>query len=78
MFKEPMDKELTAEQIIGIMDQKIEELKESIEKESLNLLKQHLLNPSFSPAIVKGLIANIRNHPHCKWAAYLLQSYYEI
>ncbi|PWW20021.1 TetR family transcriptional regulator [Cytobacillus oceanisediminis] len=75
MFKEPMDKELTAEQIIGIMDQKIEELDESIEKESLIILKQDLLESSLSPAIVKGLIGNIQNHPHCKWIAYLLRNY---
>ncbi len=75
MFKEPMNKEITAEQIIEFMDQKIEEIEEPIEKESLLLLKQHILEPSLSPAIVKGLIANIQNHPDCKWIAYLLRNY---
>jgi AcrR family transcriptional regulator len=77
MVKEPLDEEVTKEQILDIMEQKIEEIGEPIEKESLILLKQHLIEPTLSPAIVKGLLENIRNHPHCKWISYLLRSYYE-
>jgi AcrR family transcriptional regulator len=74
---QPMDEAVSKEQILDIMDLKIEEIEESIEKESLVLLQQHLLEPTLSPAIVKGLLENIRNHPHCKWISYLLRSYYE-
>ena len=74
---QPMDEAVTKEQILDIMELKIEEIEESIEKESLVLLQQHLLEPTLSPAIVKGLVENIRNHPHCKWISYLLRSYYE-
>ena len=77
MVKEPLDEEVTKEQILDIMEQKIEEIEEPIEKESLILLKQHLIEPTLSPDIVKGLLENIRNHPHCKWISYLLRSYYE-
>lgn len=77
MFQQPIGEEGTKEQILGIMEQKIEEMEESIEKESLILLKQQLLEPTFSLAIVKGLLENIRNHPHCKWISYLLRSYFE-
>ncbi|MGB2993104.1 MAG: TetR/AcrR family transcriptional regulator [Paenisporosarcina sp.] len=77
MVMEPFDEEVTKEQILDIMEQKIEEIEEPIEKESLILLKQHLLEPTLSPAIVKGLIENIRNHPHGKSISYLLRSYYE-
>ncbi len=77
MFKQPMNEEVTKEQILEIMEQKIEEIEEPIEKESLILLKQQLLEPTFGPAIVKGLLENIRNHPHCKWISYLLRNYYE-
>ncbi|WP_338448800.1 TetR/AcrR family transcriptional regulator [Niallia oryzisoli] len=70
-----MHEKITKEQIIELMEQKIAELEDSIEKESLILLKQHLLEPSLSPAIVNGLQENIRNHPHCKWIAYLLRNY---
>lgn len=74
---QPMDEAVTKEQILDIMELKIEEIEESIEKESLVLLQQHLLEPTLSLAIVKGLVENIRNHPHCKWISYLLRSYYE-
>ena len=74
---QPMDEAVTKEQILDIMEQKIAEIEESIEKESLVLLQQHLLEPTLSPAIVKGLLENIRNHPHCKWISYLLRSYYK-
>lgn len=76
MFKQPTNEEVTREQLIEIMEQKIEEIEESIEKESLILLQQQLLEPTLVPAIVKGLLENIRNHPHCKWISYLLRRYY--
>ena len=76
VFKQPMNEEVTKEQILDIMVQKIEEIEESIEKESLILLKQHLLEPTLSPAIMKGLMGNIQNHPQCKWISYLLRNYF--
>ncbi|NHM30250.1 TetR/AcrR family transcriptional regulator [Neobacillus terrae] len=76
VIKQPMTEEDSKEKILENIQKKIEEMEESIEKESLQLLKQQLLEPTLSPAIVKGLIENIQNHPHCKWTSYLLQSYY--
>ena len=76
LFKQPTQEEVTKEQILEIIEQNIEEIEESIEKESLILLKQQLLEPTLSPALVKGLLENIRNHPHCKWVAYLLRNYF--
>ncbi|KAA9028468.1 TetR/AcrR family transcriptional regulator [Niallia endozanthoxylica] len=75
MTRQPMHEKMTKEQIIELMEQKINEMEESIEKESLVLLKNHLLESNLSPAIVKGLLENIRNHPHCKWIAYLLRNH---
>jgi AcrR family transcriptional regulator len=77
MFKHPTNEEATKEQILEIMEHQLEEMEESIEKESLILLKQQLLEPTLSRAIVKGLLENIRNHPHCKWISYLLRRYFE-
>lgn len=68
---------ITKEMLLNILEQKIKEMEHSLEKDSLFLLKQELLNPSLHPALVKGLIENIRKHPHCKWMAYLLDKYYE-
>lgn len=76
MFQQPTNEEVTKEQILEMMEQKIEEIEESIEKESLILLRQQLLEPTLSPAIVKGLLENLRRHPHCKWISYLLRKYY--
>jgi len=75
-FKQPSCKEVTKEQILEIIEQNIDEIEESIEKESLILLKQQLLEPTLSPALVNGLLENIRNHPHCKWVAYLLRNHF--
>ncbi|OIK13495.1 TetR family transcriptional regulator [Bacillus sp. MUM 116] len=73
---EPLNEKITKEQLLETIEQKIGEMKESIEKESLTLLKQQLQEPVYSLAIVKGLLENIRNHPHCKWVSYLLRRFY--
>lgn len=78
MFRKTGHEEMTHGQLIEIMEQKIEELEDSIEKESLILLKEDVQERSLNPAIVKGLITNIRSNPHCRWIAYLLLHYYEV
>jgi AcrR family transcriptional regulator len=77
LFKQPLHEEGTKEQILDIIEQNIAEMEEPIEKESLMLLKQQLLEPTLPPVIVRGLLENIRKHPHCKWVSYLLRSYYQ-
>ncbi len=77
-IKQPINEEATKEQILENMENKIAEMEESIEKESLILLKQQMLESTFSPAIVKGLLENIRNHPDCRWISYLLRSYFKM
>ncbi|QCJ44330.1 TetR/AcrR family transcriptional regulator [Bacillus sp. S3] len=78
LLKQPMKEEVTREQLLDIIKQKIAEMEESIEKESLILLREELLEPKQPPAVVKGLLGNIRNHPHCKWISYLLRQYFEL
>ncbi|MBO1001917.1 TetR/AcrR family transcriptional regulator [Pseudogracilibacillus auburnensis] len=76
-----MDEEITEKELINILKQKIAEIEgieESIEKESLILLHQNLLESNLSPAIVKGLLENIRSQPNYAWIAYLLRNYYEL
>lgn len=75
MVTQPMNEEVNKEQILELMDQILDGMEESIEHESLVLLKQQLLEPTLSPAIVKGLLENIRIHPHCKGISYLLRHY---
>lgn len=73
----PLTEHMTKEQLIEILEQSVGNLDEPIEKESLMLLKQELEEPALSPAIIKGLIENIRNHTDYSWIAYLLQKYYK-
>lgn len=68
--------EVTKEQILEILGQTIIDMEESIEKESLLLLKNHLIEPTLSPPLVKGLLENIHSHPHCKRMTYLLRGYF--
>ncbi|KAF0824105.1 TetR/AcrR family transcriptional regulator [Cytobacillus firmus] len=77
-FRKAGHEEMTDGQMIEIMTQKIEELEDSIEKESLILLKKDVQERSLSPAIIQGLIANIRNSPQGRWIASLLLNYYEL
>ncbi|MFC0300344.1 TetR/AcrR family transcriptional regulator [Virgibacillus soli] len=74
IYKNPTIGDMTQQQIITLMEENMEKMEDSIEKDSLILLKQHLIEPKFSPAIVKGLIENIRHHPNCKLIVYLLEN----
>lgn len=75
-FKQQSCKEVTNNQILGVIEQTLDDIEESIEKESLLLLRQELLEPTLSRPLVKGLLENIQRHPHCKWVAYLLRGYF--
>lgn len=77
-FRKAGHEEMTDGQMIEIMAQKIEELEDSIEKESLILLKKDVQERSLSPAIIQGLIANIKNCPQSRWIASLLLNYYDL
>jgi AcrR family transcriptional regulator len=74
----PVNEPLSREQLIELINEKISEIEEPIEKDSLSLLVRDLEEPVYSKTIVKGLIENIRNHPHCKWISYMLRNYYEL
>jgi hypothetical protein len=54
----------------------MEEMEESVEKESLLLLKEQLVEPTYRPVIIRGLIENIRTSQHCKWISFLLGRFY--
>ncbi|MBM6616855.1 TetR/AcrR family transcriptional regulator [Bacillus suaedaesalsae] len=69
------EEELSPQHIVKFIDQKIEELGDSVEKESLLLIKDHILEPRLPQAIVIGLLGNIQHHPHLKWVSYLLRNY---
>lgn len=78
MFENPLDEDVTKEQILELIQQELVEMEESIEQESLILLKQELLEPTLPRAIVKGLLENIRNHPQTKWISYIMRIFYQM
>ncbi|MFD1781347.1 TetR/AcrR family transcriptional regulator [Fredinandcohnia salidurans] len=69
--------EVTKEQMISLIEEKVKEMEDSIEKESLLLLQEQVDERTYSPAIINGLLENIRNLPHCKWIAHLLSTHFE-
>lgn len=73
----PIGNEIPEEQLLQSVEQVISELDDSLEKDSLLLLKQELIEPTYPPAIINGLIENIRNHSQCKWIAYLLRKNFQ-
>jgi len=70
--------EVTTDQLLEILEQNLKEVEEPLEKESLTLLKQHILEPTLSPAVVEGLLKNIQSYPSCKWVAFLLRNYFKL
>ncbi|MEK5440343.1 TetR/AcrR family transcriptional regulator [Fredinandcohnia sp. FSL W7-1320] len=69
--------EVTKEQLISLIEERIKEMEDSVEKESLLLLQEQVDERTYSPAIINGLLLNVRNHPHCRWIAHLLSSYFK-
>lgn len=63
----PCDQEITQESLLQLIDQSIHNLEPSIERESLELLKNQVEHTTYSQAIIKGLIENIRLQPGCQW-----------
>ncbi|CAG9621504.1 TetR/AcrR family transcriptional regulator [Sutcliffiella rhizosphaerae] len=64
------------EDLLKLIQQKWNEVDDTVVKESLKLIEKDFPAPSFPPAIRKGLIENIRKHPQGKWLALLLDQYY--
>lgn len=74
----PQKEAPSKEEIIDVLKETIDIIDESIEKKSLLILKEELIEPSMNEAVITGLIQNIKHHPNCKWLAYLLTNYFKI
>ncbi|MFF5995825.1 TetR/AcrR family transcriptional regulator [Lysinibacillus sp. KU-BSD001] len=64
---------LTKEELILFLEKKLEEIDDSVVHESIEILHQHLLSPSLSPAVEQGLLKNLRANSHSKWIAYMYE-----
>ena len=74
----PFIQEISPERLVQILESNILDTDESIERESLILLKEQVQQQTLSKAIIKGLIENIRHLANCKWTAYVLLKYFEL
>lgn len=75
-FQHGICKEVSVDQLLDVIERTLHDIDASIEKDSLEFLKQELLEPTLSRPLVKGLLENIQLHPHCKWVAYLLRKHF--
>lgn len=78
VINKPMYENITKEQIALLIEQKVNDINDVIEKESLEILSKNLFSTTVSNAITKGLLENIKNNHECKWISYLIRGYYKI
>ena len=64
---------LTKDELIHFLQQKLTEFDDSLIQESIEILRDHLVNPSLSPALEQGLLKNLRANAHSKWVAYIYE-----
>ncbi|MGN4126396.1 TetR/AcrR family transcriptional regulator [Lysinibacillus sphaericus] len=78
LVSKPCEQEfITKESLLHLIEQSIEMLEESIERESLELLKEQVEQTTYSTPIIKGLIENIRLRQDCQWVAYVINKYFK-
>lgn len=78
MFQQFQEEEVSEDNLLQLINTTIDELEDSIAKESLLLLKEQIRTPTYQQAIVKGLIENIKNLSQYKWLTHLLTKYFNI
>lgn len=64
---------LTKHELIQFLQQKRTEFDDNLIQDSIEILRDHLVNPSLSPALEQGLLKNLRAHSHSKWIAYIYE-----
>lgn len=64
---------LTKNELIQFLQQKRTEFDNPLIQESVEILCNHLVNPSLSPALEQGLLKNLRANSHSKWIAYIYE-----
>ncbi|MDM5232041.1 TetR/AcrR family transcriptional regulator [Lysinibacillus pakistanensis] len=74
----PCEQEISKETLLQLMEQHISNMEESIERESMVLLKDQVENPTYSMPILKGLVENIRVEPAYNWVAYVIAKYFKV
>ena len=62
-------------QLQQLLSEKMNETKDVVLCESLEILKHDLTEGQLPYAVVLGLLKNLRENSHCKWTAYLYELY---
>ncbi|WP_445479525.1 TetR/AcrR family transcriptional regulator [Lysinibacillus irui] len=73
----PCEQDVSKDALLQLFEQNIIHTEDSIVKESLLLLKQEIEKPTYSRAIIKGLIENLRQDPAYHWIAYISAKYFD-
>ncbi|WP_010098762.1 TetR/AcrR family transcriptional regulator [Ornithinibacillus scapharcae] len=76
MFQKNFHGKMDKHDLLQLIATAIDESDIIIEQESLILLKEQIIEPTFNKTILLGLIENIRNNPQHKWLAYNLKEYF--
>ncbi len=74
-FPKSTDLAPTKEELMALLKRTREEMADSIVLQSIDLLIDDLNSPQLSPAVIQGLLKNLRSHSHSKWTAYLFELY---
>ncbi|GLC87625.1 TetR/AcrR family transcriptional regulator [Lysinibacillus piscis] len=74
----PYEQEIAQNTLVQLIEQSIASIEDSIARESLQLLKEQIETTTYNRAILKGLLANIRQHPESSWVAYVLAKYFHV
>lgn len=78
IVENPFNQTISVEKLHEVLDQTICGLEKSIERESLEILKEQIDHQTLSKAIIKGLIENVRHLENYKWTAYVLIKYFDL
>lgn len=65
---------LDKDELICFLNRKMGEIDDTLIYESIELLRNHLITPSLSPAVEQGLLKNLRDNSHSKWIAYIYEA----
>ena len=67
----------TKGELADLLIAKKDEISDQTIQQSLELLKDDLLNPQYPGVIIHGLLKNLKANSHTKWTAYLYETYLE-
>ncbi|WP_404445800.1 TetR/AcrR family transcriptional regulator [Sutcliffiella horikoshii] len=64
------------EEVLALIDKQAGEMEDPVVRESLDMLREDILEPSLPLAVRRGLIENVRVHADGKWLALVLDRWF--